>query len=173
MTNYTELPSQQIELAKTDQAAFIELYQHYSQRVLRFLIVRTGNLPLAEDLAQETFLIVLTKLPSYQVTGAKFSSWLLQIALNCARMYFRKQSNAATTDLETIRELWPATADHHTDWMDFFQALHKLSDEDQTLLTLKYVEDYSNQDIASHLNISPNHCGVNIHRALQRLQAYL
>lgn len=173
MTTYTELPANIIEQAKTDQTAFIVLYRHYSQRVLRFLIVRTGNLQLAEDLAQETFIQVMTYLPQYQVTTAKFSSWLLQIALNCARMYWRKRSNTEPADLETIRELWPAAPERHTEWMDFFLALQKLSDEDQTLLTLKYVEDYSNQEIATILNISPNHCGVNIHRALQRLQAHL
>ncbi len=173
MTVYTELSSHHIEQAKTDQAAFIELYRHYSQRVLRFLIARTGNLQLAEDLAQETFVTVLTKLPDYQVTGAKFSSWLLQIALNCARMHWRKQSNTPPADLDTISELWGNQPDQHTAWMDFFLALQQLSEEDQTLLTLKYVEDYSNQDIAELLKISPNHCGVKLHRALQRLQTYL
>jgi RNA polymerase sigma-70 factor (ECF subfamily) len=173
MTLHTELPSHQIELAKTDQVAFIELYQHYHQRVLRFLIARTGNLQLAEDLTQETFLAVMQSLPRYQVSGAKFSSWLLQIALNCARMYWRKRGNTPTADLETIQALWPTKPNTHTAWLDFFLALQKLSAEDQTLLTLKYVEDYSNQDIATLLNISPNHCGVKLHRALQRLQTYL
>lgn len=173
MTSYTELSPQQIEQAKTDQAAFIELYRHYSPRVLRFLIVRTGNLQLAEDLAQETFIQVMRYLPNYKITAAKFSSWLLQIAMNAARMYWRKQSNASPVDLETIKELWPDSPSHHTDWMDFFLALQQLSAEDQSLLTLKYVEDYSNQEIAEVLQISPNHCGVKLHRALQRLQTHL
>ncbi len=170
---YPELASHIIEQAKTEQAAFVELYRHYGQRVLRFLIVRTGNLQLAEDLTQETFIAVMRSLPSYQSGQAKFSSWLLQIALNCARMYWRKRSNAEPTELATIQELWFDQPNRQTEWMDFFLALHQLSEEDQTLLTLKYVEDYSNTQIAEILNISPNHCGVNIHRALQRLQAYL
>lgn len=173
MSSYQEISPEIIESAKTSETAFIQVYEHYAQRVLRFLLVRTGNLQLAEDLTQETFLSVLTKLHTYTNTGAKFSSWLLQIALNHTRMHFRKHSNTQTVEIDTIRELWPTAPDHHTEWMDFFLALQKLPEADQTLLVMKYVEDMSNQDMADALQVSPNTCGVQLHRALKRLQEYL
>lgn len=173
MSSYQDIAPDVIEAAKTQEDAFIQLYRHYGDRVLRFLISRTGNRPLAEDLTQETFMTLLQKLPLYTNTGAKFSSWLLQIALNHLRMHFRKHSNAATTTIETLGDIFPAQEGHQTEWMDFFTALHKLSDDEQNILVMKYVEDLSNQDIAQHLNISPNTCGVQIHRALTQLQTYL
>jgi len=174
---HQEISSTTIESAKTDEQAFIELYQHYGQGVFRFLAARSGNVQLAEDLTQETFITVLKKLPTYTNTGAKFSSWLLQIALNHLRMHWRKRSNAETIDLDTITELFPATnnqsPNYQADWLDFYRALHKLSDDDQTILVMKYVEDMSNQDIADALEITANACGVQIHRALKQLQQYL
>ena len=173
MSSYQEISPDSIESAKSSEAAFIQLYEHYGQRVFRFLMARTGNIQLAEDLTQETFITVLSKLHTYSNTGAKFSSWLLQIALNHARMYFRKHNKTEMVEIETIQELWPAAPTHHTEWMDFFLALQKLPENEQAILVMKYVEDMPNQDIADALEISPNACGVQLHRALKRLQEYL
>lgn len=173
MSSYEEISPDSIEAAKTDEAAFIQLYEHYGQRVFRFLLARTGNVQLAEDLTQETFMTVLSKLHMYSNTGAKFSSWLLQIALNHARMYFRKHNTTETVEIDSIRELWPSAPNHHTEWMDFFLAVQKLPGDDATLLIMKFVEDMPNQDIADALQISTNTCGVQLHRALKRLQEYL
>ncbi len=173
MSQFPEIAPAVIESAKHEEEAFVELYRFYVQRVHRFLLVKTSNVQLAEDLTQETFVTVMNKLDTYTVTGAKFSSWLLQIALNHARMYFRKKSNAATVDLDVVVELSSGDGTQQQQWTDFFMALHKLSNEEQELLTFKYVEDMSNQDIAEVLGVLPNSCGVKIHRALKRLQEYL
>lgn len=173
MNQYQEIAPDIIESAKHSEDAFVQVYQHYGQRVFRFLLVKTANVQLAEDLTQETFLTVLSKLSMYTNTGAKFSSWLLQIALNHTRMHFRKHNKAETIELETIAQIWPSAPSHHNEWMDFFMARAKLSEEDQDILTMKYVEDLSNRDIAEALGISENSCGVKAHRALKRLQEYI
>lgn len=173
MSSYQEIAPQIVETAKSDQVAFIQVYQHYGQRVLRFLVSRTGNLQLAEDLTQETFLTLLSKLGTYTNTGAPFSSWLLQIAMNHLRMHFRKPSNAVPVELDLVSEVVAGNPERKTEWIDFFSALRRLPEEDQNILVLKYVEDLSNQEIASCLNISPNTCGVQIHRALKQLQQHL
>lgn len=173
MSQYQEIDPAVIQAAKTDEQAFIQLYSHYGQRVLRFLITRTGNVQLAEDLTQETFITVLSQLGGYRETGAHFSSWLLQIALNHLRMYVRKKGNLPVDELSELIEVLPEGKTHHTEWIDFFLALQKLSEEDQTILNLKFVEDVSNQEIAEVLGISPNTCAVQIHRALKQLQQHL
>ncbi len=173
MSQYKEIDNSIIESAKHNEDAFIQLYKFYWQRIWRFLLIRTGNQQLAEDLTQETFMKVLNKLSDYQVTGAVFSSWLMQIALNESRMYFRKTNNQATAELDTIATLWPDQKDQHQQWLDFFLAINNLTEEEQELLIMKYVEDMSNQEIANILQISANNCGVKIHRALTNLQTYL
>lgn len=173
MSQYQEIDPAILQAAKTDEQAFIQLYRYYGQRVLRFLLTRTGNIQLAEDLTQETFITVMSELRNYRETGARFSSWLLQIALNHLRMHVRKKGNSPVEELNELIDLLPDGKTYQTEWIDFFLALGKLSEEEQTLLSLKFVEDLSNQDIGEVLGISPNACAVQIHRALKQLQQYI
>lgn len=173
MSHYPEASAEQIEAAKHSEEQYIELYRMYVQRVHRFVLSRTGDVHLAEDITQETFVSMLRKLTTYTPTGAPFSSWLFQIALNHIRMHMRKRSNQPNIDLEVIPEITQSAQDHTAEWLDVWQALHKLNDKDQELLIMKYIDGMSNQEIATVMQISTNGCGVKLHRALQRLQEYL
>ena len=176
MSIHHEAPRELIERAKQSEDAFIELYNQYVARVLRFLLVKTGQREVAEDIAQETFLTVLQKLNTYTVRGAPFSVWLFQIALNHLRMYYRKNHRTESLrddDGEVIFDIAGEDSEYKYVWMDFFLALRRLTDEDQNLLLMKYIDDKSNGDIAKTLAISSLTCGVKIHRALKRLQRHL
>lgn len=171
MSSYQDIDPQIIERAKHDQEAFIQLFQHYADRTLRFLLVHTRDKQLAEDLTQETFITVMKKLYTYRVTDAPFSSWLFQIALNHLRSYMRVKSHRSTENIDQLFHL--STRADHTQWIDFFSALERLHPDDQFLLTLKYIDDMPNTEIATTLGISPNACAVRIHRALNELHTYL
>ena len=65
----------------SDLAAFEHLVRAYQQHVWRFLRRLLGDAAAAEDVAQETFLRVFRRLPTFTFE-AKFSTWLFQIAHN-------------------------------------------------------------------------------------------
>lgn len=176
MPTYHEAPRELIERAKHSEEAFIELYNQYATRVLRFLLVKIGQREVAEDIAQETFLTVLQKLNTYTVRGAPFSTWLFRIALNHVRMHYRRYRTTESLhdeEGEVIFDIAKESSEHQHVWMDFFIALRHLTDEDQNLLLMKYIDDRSNGEIAKTLDISTITCGVKIHRALKRLQRHL
>lgn len=168
MSSYTELSAKEIQRAIHDEEAFVVLFRHYTDRVFRFLWMRTRNTELAEDLTQETFIIVMKKLHTFTYTGAPFSSWLLQVALNVARAHFRKKGNTPTHSLDSALQL-SAPNELVAEWIDLYAALDKLPEEERELLTLKYLDDVPVSEIAYILNISPNTCSVRIHRALSHL----
>lgn len=172
MSRYPEASIELITAAQEDEEQFVALYQMYSKRVFQFVLSRTADVQLAEDLTQETFISVLRKLHTYTPGKAAFSSWLFTIALNHIRMYFRKHK-IKTVDITELAHALPADTEHHIEWLDIASALQQLSVKDQELLRMKYLDDVSNKDIAEILNISPNKCGVQIHRALKRLQKYV
>ena len=58
--------------------------------VWRFAYHLTRNPTRADDVTQETFLRMFRSLGSYRGDRAKFSSWLLRIARNCATDLYRK-----------------------------------------------------------------------------------
>lgn len=66
-----------------DQRAFAELVEPLRTPVWRFLCRYLGDQALAEDVVQETFLRVYTRLGSFR-GRSKFSTWVFQVARNAA-----------------------------------------------------------------------------------------
>lgn len=64
-----------------DRLAVSELLSRHERGLLSFFTRYTNDLPLAEDLTQETFLRVLKSAPAYQPL-APFGVWLYRIAKN-------------------------------------------------------------------------------------------
>lgn len=67
--------------ANGDQDAFAFLVRAYQAQVWRFLCRLVGDRSLAEDVTQETFLRVFTRLPTFAFRS-KFSTWTFAIARN-------------------------------------------------------------------------------------------
>jgi RNA polymerase sigma-70 factor (ECF subfamily) len=73
-----------------DLEAFEAIMIHYEPRILRFLTGLLGNVQIAEELCQDTFIAAYQALPKTQ--GAmRLSPWLHTIALNRARSHQRYQ----------------------------------------------------------------------------------
>jgi RNA polymerase sigma-70 factor, ECF subfamily len=67
--------------AAGDLGAFERLVRTYQEPVWRFLRRLLGDAGMAEDVAQETFLRVFRRLPTFSFQ-AKFSTWVFQVARN-------------------------------------------------------------------------------------------
>lgn len=68
--------------------AFAELYRRHVSHVYRYLFVRVGNVPDAEDLTSQTFLAAFESISGYRGEG-KYAAWLLGIARRKAADHFR------------------------------------------------------------------------------------
>lgn len=95
-----------VELARLgDSEAFGQLYDHYHISVYRFLYYRVGSVPLAEDLAGETFFRALRSMDSFRWQGRDFGAWLMTIARNLATDHFkagRTRLESTTEDMSTL-----------------------------------------------------------------------
>ena len=72
------------------QTAFAELVGQCHRPLRSYLGRFVHNAEVADDLAQETFLIAYARLDAYQ-PSAPFLSWLFGIGRNLARTYLRKE----------------------------------------------------------------------------------
>src|SRR3972149_3962681 len=88
--------------ARTDAAAFAELYRRHVDHVCRFLMLHTGNVQDAQDLTAQTFIAALEQLERYQPQG-RFRMWLLAIARHKAADFFRK--NKIMVPLEMLESI--------------------------------------------------------------------
>lgn len=76
--------------AKSDLAAFEEIYNRHHRRVYAICLRMTRNTTEAEDLTQEVFLQLYRKIGSFRGDSA-FSTWLHRLTVNQVLMHFRKR----------------------------------------------------------------------------------
>lgn len=60
---------------------FEEVYKNYWQKIYRLCMGYVNDQDLAQDLAQEVFIIVYKKLPDFR-NEAKIGTWIFRIATN-------------------------------------------------------------------------------------------
>jgi len=68
--------------AAGDEQAFAAIYGRYQGRVYRFAMQMSGSIEVAEEVAQEVFLVLMRKAAEFDPDRAQLSSWLYGIARN-------------------------------------------------------------------------------------------
>jgi len=93
-----------------DSAAVGELFRRHAQAIFVFLVRRTGDRELAEDLTSTVFLEAWRKRAEIRLSGESALPWLYGVALNCSRNSRRSlRRNRAT--LERLALERPAPSD--------------------------------------------------------------
>lgn len=161
-----------LEYLEGRMAAFDELYDRYSRRLLSFLHSEVGSV-WAEDLLQETFSKLLTSLDRYHPSG-KFSAYVYQIARNLARDRQRRSyRDMPISDLESNH---PDLVDHIEYRLDSAwvrSALKNLSTEQQEVVLLREYAGLSFKEIANVIERPVGTVLSQMHRALKTLRSHL
>jgi len=160
--------------SKNNAAAFSVLYDRYVQSIYRYLYYRVGSAPEAEDLTSQTFLSALEALPRYQHQG-NFAAWLFRIARGKMIDYVRRQQKqlplkdaylseandllAEIADADEIAQLWVL--------------IHKLDDDEQELIRLRYTAGLPFAQVAAVLGSNENTVKKSLYRVVARLQSQL
>ena len=96
--------------------AFQHLYVRYRDRLLHFILRKTGDGDRAQDLVQEAFIRVTRHLHRFD-TSKKFSTWIYTIASNLAKNELRNRSRNPLVLFQAIKQNWDA--DHRPlEWED-------------------------------------------------------
>jgi RNA polymerase sigma-70 factor (ECF subfamily) len=83
--------SEPVRLRQGDAEAFDVLLARYQNRLFRYLVRLTANPAVAQDLFQETWLRVITRIHRYD-ERRPFEPWLFAVARNLAMDHLRKAS---------------------------------------------------------------------------------
>jgi RNA polymerase sigma-70 factor, ECF subfamily len=156
-----------------EPAAFAEIYERFYQGIFNYTFYRLGDEPLAEDITAEVFVKALEAIDTYTFRGIPFSAWLYRIANNMVTDHFRRKPRHNHLPLE---ETQIATDDNPNDMMErgFTQrelqnALNLLTDEQQQVIILKFVDGMSNIEVAQVLGKTEGAIKSLQHRALASL----
>lgn len=144
--NKKELDILMTQIQDGSNTAFETLYNEMYRGVFSFIYSYTKNYHTAEDLLQETFIKVKTKIQNYN-SGTNASAWILQIAKNTALDYLRKNKPVDETQ-ET------------SNYFDLDQKLYLqnclikyIEDGDRQIIILHTFYGYKAREIAKILNI--------------------
>ncbi len=171
--------------AKESEEGFGALYEHYFNMMFNYILKRTGDLELTQDLTSETFMKVLHYLPRYKITEVRFSSWLYRIATNQINQHFRKKSfisidiflpkdepvSTETAD-EDLKE-WEEEKQKKVEFTLMMEYVKRLKPIDQSIITLRYFENRKFSEISQILELREGTVKVRMNRALTKLKRWM
>ena len=160
---------------KGDRAALEELYLIHFDRIYSYLHMTVSNRHDAEDLTTQTFLKMLESIGRFRWQSAPFSAWLFRIAHNLSMDHFRARRRWQPEEevpeprdsAEPSAELKAMQSIGRQSMLDLIDTL---SHEQQQVLTLKFVFNFANADVAKILDKSEGAIKSLQHRALASLQ---
>src|SRR3989475_5334810 len=161
-----------------EREALEALYLLHFDRIYSYLHLSVGNRHDAEDLTTQTFLKMLEAIGRFRWKTAPFSAWLFRIAHNLSMDHFR-----ATKRWQPEEEVpEPAGAQESSAEDEALQSIGRkgmlrliedLSNEQQQVLTLKFVFNFSNGEAATILGKTEGAVKSLQHRALASLHKKL
>jgi RNA polymerase sigma-70 factor (ECF subfamily) len=172
-----------VERAKNNAEAFVELYDQYYSQIFGYVLKRTANIEVAQDVTSEVFFKAFKNLRQFHWRGVPFSSWLYRIATNEIANYFTKSkpwqfsleevSNSISfSDPSTGTEFLQAEAElrRHEDFLTLHENISKLQLKYQEVIILRFFEDKQLKEIGEILGKREGTVKSLLHRGLEKLR---
>jgi RNA polymerase sigma-70 factor (ECF subfamily) len=176
---------QALTRARTRDAEAISLlYRRFLPVVYRFLLLRVGDVPSAEDLTSETFFAVMEGIARVRAQDELgFASWILGIARNKLAQHFRRRARGREIPMAFPDGAEPASTAEEDDplavltarerWAEVVAALNLLTAEQRTVLLHRCILGESTDTVAHLLGKPANAIYGLQFRALAALARHL
>lgn len=159
-----------------DRAAQEKLYNFYAPRMRATCLRYASSVFEAEDIFQDGFVKVFTKLKDYRNQGGSFDGWVRRIIVNTAIDTYRKnialknniQYDSIAEDDTTAVEI----ADNLEE-EELINVLSKLPDGYRIVFNLYAIEGYSHKEIAETLRITESTSKSQLFKARKQIQYLL
>lgn len=159
-----------------DRDALITLLREIENHVYRTAFYVLGNEQDALDASQEALIRIYTKISSYE-EKALFKTWVQRIVTNICIDKFRRtkptvsidQHEMVFTESENVEDTVMSTYLAK----DIREAIDKLPEHHRAVVVLRYLQDFSYNEIADSLDLPLNTVKSYLFRARQQLQTLL
>jgi RNA polymerase sigma-70 factor (ECF subfamily) len=142
------------EIARGDRAAFERLYRRYYDRLFRFVLRVTGRINVAEDVINDTMMVIWRKAGEYRA-AAKASTWIFGIAYRKALKALSRElrsANGADEALEQGEAPPPDRLDREGVHAAIRQAVMLLPPEHRAVVDLTFFFNRSYEEVAQILD---------------------
>ena len=155
---------------KGENDAFRFLVERYQAQAVGHSLAILGNREDALDATQEAFVDAFQSLKKFDRTR-RFYPWFYVLLRNRCYKLIAKKREAET--LEETEILAPQAGVSHEERIALERALRSLSKEEREIITLKYLDGLSYDEIAEHLEIPRGTVMSRLFYARKQLQAKL
>ena len=161
------LTDQQLVQALNDGnvEAFDLLYFRHRDWAMRLALRMTEHHDDALDVLQETFAYFARKFPGFQLTAA-LTTFLYPAIRNYSIAARRKRQRSAPGDDDTLSLIAKNSAKEAANRDEFTLALASLSEDHREILLMRFVDDMTQPEIASALNIPLGTVKSRLHHAV-------
>lgn len=149
------------------------IYRQFAPKMYGICLRFAGNKMEADDILQEGFIKILTKLKDFRNEGS-FEGWIRKTMINTAINYYRK--NLRNSKYLNIDELEVPVSNYEENIFDkisreeLINLIQELPNGYRTVFNLNVVEGYTHKEIGEMLNISDNTSKSQLTRARSILQ---
>ena len=160
--------------AQQDRKKFSVLYNKYFKEIFLFILKKTANESLADELSSNTFMKAMTNLTKYRDMGFPFSSWLYRIASNEVYKYFRDNNKVQEVEInerDAVTFLGELELDDNSDQINqLMTSLSEMKEDQSDLIEMRYFEKLSFNEIGEVLGITGNNAKIKVYRAIDKLK---
>lgn len=154
---------------KGDISAFMELLREKEQLIYKISFTYTKNSYDAEDCISEAAIKAFEKIKQLKNVD-KFYSWYTSILINICRRHIKNKVSASTEEeLNEIRDTFSYKS--IDDRIMVEGLLGKLRKDERDILVLRYLKDYSIQEVADIMDIPLSTAKTKIYRTLNFLRS--
>jgi RNA polymerase sigma-70 factor (ECF subfamily) len=175
MRNLASKEQELIRLAsQLDTEALAEIYDRYSPALYGYAMRLLNDTALAEDCVAETFARFLKSLQKGQGPRDHLRAYLYRVTHNWIVDLYRDSKQTSELD-ETLQseEFTEEEVTKRISQKQIREAIHNLTPNQQKVISLKYLEDWNNEEIAQVLHKSVGAVKSIQHHALVSLQKLL
>lgn len=155
-----------------DKRAFQALYDELIDRALRTAVALVKDRDLAKDAVQETMIRVYKNLGSYD-PDKPFEPWFYRILINeCNRLLKKEARVHVLTRFYDERDSHVADGAKE-DYSELYQAIQSLNDLYRVPIVLKYLQGFTEKEIAEVLKLNQNTVKSRLFKGREKLKQSL
>ncbi len=159
---------------------FNEIIKKYQQKIYAVVFAMVRNEAETDEIVQQTFLNAFKGLKKFR-GGSSVETWLVKIAMNNTRTYFRKRkflsffydNEGKTADIKDDTQNTEKAVENEAVKKRIAKALTKLPFRQKEVFVMKHLNGFSIAEISQVLNIAQGSVKANIFKAIKNLQKYL
>ncbi len=160
-------------LVNRDRLTFERLYDNYSQAIYSSILRIVNNKDQADEILQDTFLKIWSKIDTYKPEKGRLYTWMHQIARNLSldKVRSKEYAQMAVTDSwdnESIKYDDLNCSNENSSYPE--ELLRYLNPAQSLVVNLMYFQGYTSEDVSKEYDIPLGTVKSRVRAALKRLR---